>query len=346
MASDLAMVAGRTGWTTSWPCRNASATGEQPVAWAPNTLYGVSSTRPRLTSSRNALSILTSCAPEATGTTICSRQPPAELLGDLEADGLGALRVVGPDVDVDEGPVLAVVGQLGGQPVHVVVAALHRDHGAAVDAGGDDLLRLQVGRDEHHRPDARPGRGGRDRVREVARGRAGEHLEAQLDRGRERDGHHPVLEGVGGVGPLVLDPQAAHPELAARAARRGPGGSSPARCWAWTPRPGAPAAGWRNARCWPGRPRWRPGPASDSRSGPQAARSIRRRRGWSPAGRSGRIPGSSAHWRSRTGTGKRVSLRVMCSRGEASLLICPSGRMAEGRTWHLSREWPRGHTSP
>ena len=43
--------------------------------------------------------------------------------------------------------------------------------------------------------------------------------------------------------------------------------------------------------------------------------------------------------------GSRGTSRVMCSRGEAFLLICPSGRMAEGRTWHLSREWPRGHTS-
>ena len=37
IASDLAIVAGRTGWTTSWPARNAAATGEQPVACAPYT---------------------------------------------------------------------------------------------------------------------------------------------------------------------------------------------------------------------------------------------------------------------------------------------------------------------
>ena len=136
--------------------------------------------------------------------------------------------------------------------------------------------------------------------------------------------------------------------------------SSRPSCSAWTRRvqPGlgvgrgrhvrrGQGAGWRNARCWPGPPRWRPGPASGSRSGPPAARSTQRRRGWSPAGRSGRIPGSSARWRSRTGRAwaKRGYLGVMCSRGEAFLLICPSGRMAEGRTWHLSREWPRGHTS-
>src|SRR5215204_6661854 len=38
MASDLAMVSGRTGATKSSPARYAAATGEQPVAWAPNTL--------------------------------------------------------------------------------------------------------------------------------------------------------------------------------------------------------------------------------------------------------------------------------------------------------------------
>ena len=77
IASDLAIVAGRTGCTTSWPARNAAATGAQPAAWAPNTRYAVSSTRPSAASSRNALSILTSCAPDATGTTICcgSRHP-------------------------------------------------------------------------------------------------------------------------------------------------------------------------------------------------------------------------------------------------------------------------------
>ena len=35
IASDLAMVSGRTGWTTSWPAANAALTGEQPVACAP-----------------------------------------------------------------------------------------------------------------------------------------------------------------------------------------------------------------------------------------------------------------------------------------------------------------------
>src|SRR6516165_2838524 len=77
MASDLAIVSGRTGRTTSYPAANAADTGAQPAAWAPNTRHGASGTRPSEVSSPKPLSTLTSCAPEAIGTTTCSgtRQP-------------------------------------------------------------------------------------------------------------------------------------------------------------------------------------------------------------------------------------------------------------------------------
>jgi hypothetical protein len=77
MASDLAIVSGRTGRMASTPSLKAVATGEQPVACAPKTLYGVSSTRPSAISSWNALCTLVSCEPDATGMTTCSgsRQP-------------------------------------------------------------------------------------------------------------------------------------------------------------------------------------------------------------------------------------------------------------------------------
>ena len=50
---------------------------EQPAAWAPNTLYGVPSTRPSRRAPPNALSTLVSSEPDAIGTTTCSgsRQP-------------------------------------------------------------------------------------------------------------------------------------------------------------------------------------------------------------------------------------------------------------------------------
>ena len=51
--------------------------GEHPAAWAPNTRHGASGTRPSEVSSPKPLSTLTSCAPDAIGTTTCSgsRQP-------------------------------------------------------------------------------------------------------------------------------------------------------------------------------------------------------------------------------------------------------------------------------
>ncbi|CAM5598284.1 hypothetical protein SVIOM342S_03907 [Streptomyces violaceorubidus] len=77
MASDLAMVFGFCGRTTSWPALYAVETGEQPSACAPKILYGRSSTRPSSISSFSPLSIFVSWEPEAIGTTICSgsRQP-------------------------------------------------------------------------------------------------------------------------------------------------------------------------------------------------------------------------------------------------------------------------------
>src|SRR3954470_13688065 len=77
IASDLAIVDGRTGCTTSCPALYAADTGEQPVACAPNTLYVDPSTNPSCDSSRHALSTLVSSAPDATGTTTRSgkRQP-------------------------------------------------------------------------------------------------------------------------------------------------------------------------------------------------------------------------------------------------------------------------------
>jgi hypothetical protein len=96
--------------------------------------------------------------------------------------------------------------QLGGQPVHVVVVPVDRNERPAVHGGGHDLLLLEVRRDQDHGADACPGRRRGDRVSQVARRRAGENLEAHLGRGRERHGDDAVLERVGRVAAVVLDP--------------------------------------------------------------------------------------------------------------------------------------------
>ena len=75
------------------------------------------------------------------------RQPPAELLDDLEAERLGALGVVGAQVDVGEAPAV-LVGDLRAEPVDVVVVAADRHQLRLIDGRADHLARLEVVRDE------------------------------------------------------------------------------------------------------------------------------------------------------------------------------------------------------
>jgi hypothetical protein len=138
-------------------------------------------------------------------------QLEAEPLGDLERERLRALGVVRAHVDVDERP-LAIGGQLGAEPVDVVVVAAHRHELGAVDAGREDLLLLQVGRDEDIRLQPSGRRVGGHGVGQVARGSAGHRREPQLDGLGQRHRHDPILERVGRVGGVVLDPDLAQTE--------------------------------------------------------------------------------------------------------------------------------------
>ena len=133
-------------------------------------------------------------------------QLPAELLDRLEGERLRALGVVGAQVDVDEGPGPAF-GELGAEAVDVVVVAADTDQVGPVDAGGEQLLFLEVGGDEDVGVEAGGGRVGGDRVGEVAGRGAGDGVEAELLRLGDGDGDDPVLEGVGRVGGVVLDPE-------------------------------------------------------------------------------------------------------------------------------------------
>ncbi len=73
--------------------------------------------------------------------------PPAQVLGDLEADGLGALGVERPEVDVDESPAEAE-GDLRAEAVDLVVVALDGDDLGAVDGRAQDLALLEIVGDE------------------------------------------------------------------------------------------------------------------------------------------------------------------------------------------------------
>src|SRR6185436_1025999 len=101
---------------------------------------------------------------------------PAALLGQLEADRLGAFAVVRAQVHVDEPPAEAV-RDLRAEPVHAVVVAAHADERGPVDGGGRQLGRLEVDGDENDRTQARRGRTGGDGVGEVAGGGAAHGVE-------------------------------------------------------------------------------------------------------------------------------------------------------------------------
>ena len=137
-------------------------------------------------------------------------QAPAQLLGHLVAQRLRALGVVGAHVDVDERPLLVLGCQLRGQPVDVVVGAVHGEQRAAVDGGGEHLGLLEGLRHEHHGVPAGARGGGGHGVGEVAGGRAAQHREAQLAGRGQGHGHDAVLERVRRVARVVLDPQVPH----------------------------------------------------------------------------------------------------------------------------------------
>ena len=100
-----------------------------------------------------------------------------------------------------------VSASCGAEPVDVVVVAADADQVGAVDAGREQLLLLEVGGDEDVGVEAGGGGVGGDGVGEVAGRGAGDGLEAELLRLGDGDGDDPVLEGVGRVGGVVLDPE-------------------------------------------------------------------------------------------------------------------------------------------
>ncbi len=133
--------------------------------------------------------------------------PPAELLGDLVPQSLRALRVIGPDVDVDEGPALFFSRDLSGELVDVVVGALDGDQGRVIDGGSQDFLPLEIVGYKDNRLDACPGSGCGNSIGEVPGGRAGQNLKPQLAGRREGDCDDAVLERMRRIARVVLDPE-------------------------------------------------------------------------------------------------------------------------------------------
>ena len=179
--------------------------GEQPVAWAPKKRTSLCSTRPSATSSRKALRIFADKRTAGHGDDDVVGEAPAELLGDLVADGLGAFGVVGPEVDVDEAP-LVLVGDEGAEAVDVVVVTVDADQAGAVDESVEDLGGLEVGGDEDAGLEAEPGSLGGYGVGEIAGGGAADRGEAEGLGIGESDGNDAVFEAeCGEADGVVLD---------------------------------------------------------------------------------------------------------------------------------------------
>ena len=202
----MAIVSGFCGLQTSQPSAKAVATGLQPSR--------LGAVEDRLLALDQAeveplLEAAAELGEERAGGDRADDpvgQLPAELLDGLVGERLRALGVVGAQVDVDEGPGPGL-GELGAEPVDVVVVAADADQVGPVDAGREQLLLLEVGGDEDVGVEAGGGGVGGDRVGEVAGRGAGDGLEAELVRLGDGDRDDPVLEGVGRVGGVVLDPE-------------------------------------------------------------------------------------------------------------------------------------------
>ena len=179
-------------------------------------------------------------------------QLPAELLGDLVAERLRALGVVGAQADVDEAP-RQLERELDGEAAAVVVGALDGVDRRAVDGGRDQLLGLEVGRAEHGGLEPLGGGARRDRVGEVPGRRAGQRVEPELLRLRAGDRDDAILERVRRIGRVELQVELAEAERGGQPRRAARAGSDRARGAARRARRRAGAA--RSARSRPGRPR-------------------------------------------------------------------------------------------
>ena len=91
---------------------------------------------------------------------------PAQLLGNLIAEGFGTLCVIRPDIDVHESPTI-FVGYLAAQPVDFIVVPIDFHQNGTVNQCPNDLPLLQAGRDKDKTLETRFRRMGSNRVGEV-----------------------------------------------------------------------------------------------------------------------------------------------------------------------------------
>ena len=225
MASERAMVEGFCGSISSLLFFTASEMGEHPVAWAPKNLTGLSATSPSVTKFLECLVDLVDERASGHGHDDVVGEAPAELLGDFVADGLGALGVVGPQVDVDEAPVVAL-RNLRAEAVDLVIVAGDANQARAEYLGAEDLGGFEVGGNENPGVETKARRLRGDGIGEVAGGRAADGRESEGAGRGQGHGDDTVLKGkrrkADGV---VFEVQAARADLCAEARGTRPAGS-------------------------------------------------------------------------------------------------------------------------
>ena len=155
------MVSGcSTGRTMSDPDSKALAMGAQPLAWPPKKRTSCLVEQADLDELAEAALRAWCTSNPRPAARRAHRGAPAQLLGDLEGDGLGAFGVERAQVDVEHGPALELVGQLQAQAIDVVIGTVDAHDGGAERSSLGDLGRLEVGRDEDDSAQA-VGSGGR-----------------------------------------------------------------------------------------------------------------------------------------------------------------------------------------
>ena len=191
---------------TSVPAAHAVATGAQPAAWATHEADRATLDQAHLGELLEAPGDAREHRARGHRPHHDVRRPPAQRLGDLERQGLGALGVERAQVDVDEAPA-GLVGHLEAQPVDVVVRSLDRDDRRPVRQGMVHLGRFEVGRDEDVGRQSERGRRGSRCSGEVPGRRAGQRFHPELHRPSRRHRDRPILEAERRVAGVVLDPQ-------------------------------------------------------------------------------------------------------------------------------------------
>ena len=131
----------------------------------------------------------------------CRAAAAAELLGNLEADGLGAFFgvVVEPQVHAltKRFPVVAL-GNLRAEAIHMVIVTIDANQRCSIDLGVEDLGRFKIARHENVglQAKARGVRG--DGVGKIAGGRTADGLEAKGLRVGKRNSNDAIFKAESG----------------------------------------------------------------------------------------------------------------------------------------------------